>query len=391
MEFSCPDEVNFIKLPVILGVNRVNRKCQLDMTIVEGQIETLKKVKEALCSSGITRFNSIGEINHFIKNYETEKQQIPSLIESAVEAEIQAMHATLTRHQQICEELKAGIRNEIRQKTQELEVEIRKVKDKSKRSLFYKIVYFLKIKNLSRRKSNIEKNLESIIKERTCNAEAKIAKLEIKIANCLENKRAIISERCTKSFEDLAYTKEVVDGLYTLIAGAIGESSVVKALQQLSDDYYLFNDFSIKFDPPIYNKNEDDRIFSIQIDHLLVCQSGVFLVETKNWSRRSIENLDLRSPVKQILRTSYALFVLLNSDSRFNHITLEHHHWGSKKIPIRNVIVMVNEKPKEEFKHVKVLSLSELNGYIQYFEQLFSGKEVKCIFEYLKNRMNINP
>jgi len=241
---------------------------------------------------------------------------------------------------------------------------------------------------LSRRRSNLEKNLESIIKKKTSNAEDKVAKLEIEIADCLENKRKIISERCKESFEDMAYTKEVVDGLYALIAGAIGESSVVKALQQLSDDFYLFNDFSLNFDPPIYNRNEDDRIFSIQIDHLLVCQSGVFLLETKNWSRGSIENLDLRSPVKQILRNSYALFVLLNSGSKFNDIKLECHHWGSKKIPIRNVIVMTNAKPKEEFKHVKVLSLSELNGYIQYFEQSFSGKEVKSIFEYLKNRVN---
>ena len=360
------------------------------MTIVEGQIEPLKQLKEALSRSGITRFNSIGEIDRFIKNYETEKQQLPSLIESALEAEIQGMRSTLARDQQTYEELKAGIRNEITQKAQELEVETRKARDKSKRNFFYRIVYFLKIKNLSRRSSNLEENLESIIKKKTSNAEDKVAKLEIEIADCLENKRKIISERCKASFEDLTYTKEVVDGLYTLIAGAIGESSVVKALQQLSDDCYLFNDFSLIFDPPIYNKNEDDRIFSIQIDHLLVCQSGVFLLETKNWSRRSIENLDLRSPVKQILRTSYALFVLLNSDSKFNDIKLERHHWGTKKIPIRNVIVMTNEKPKEEFKHVKVLSLSELNGYIQYFEQLFSGNEVKSIFEYLKNRMNIN-
>jgi len=360
------------------------------MTIVEGQIEPLKQLKEALSRSGIKRFNSIGEIDRFIKNYETEKKQLPSLIESALEEEIQGMHSTLARHQQTYEELKAGIRNEITQKAQELEVETRKARDKSNRNLFYRIVYFLKIKNLSRRRSNLEKNLESIIKNKTSNAEDKVARLEVEIADCLENKRKIISERCKESFEDLTYTKEVVDGLYTLIAGAIGESSVVKALQQLSDDFYLFNDFSLNFDPPIYNKNEDDRIFSIQIDHLLVCQSGVFLLETKNWSRRSIESLDLRSPVKQILRTSYALFVLLNSDSKFNDIKLEHHHWGSKKIPIRNVIVMTNEKPKEEFKHVKVLSLSELNGYIQYFEQLFSGKEVKSIFKYLKNRMNIN-
>ena len=177
----------------------------------------------------------------------------------------------------------------------------------------------------------------------------------------------------------------MVDGLYTLIAGAIGENSVVNELQKLSDNYYLINDFSVEFNPPIYNKNEDDRIYSIQIDHLLICQSGVFLLETKNWSKQSLTNLDLRSPVEQILRTSYALFVLLNSESKYNDISLVDHHWGSKKIPIRNIIVMTYEKPKEEFKYVKVLSLNELNGYIKYFDQIFDETEVKSIFDYLNN------
>ncbi len=358
------------------------------MTIVEGQIEPLKRLKETLSRCGITRFNSLGEIDRFIKNYETERKQVPSLIESALEAEIQDMHAALARQQQIYEELNADIGHEITQKARKLEVEIAKARDKSRTNLFYRIIYFLKIKYFSRRKSSLENNFESILKKKTSNEKAKVAKLKIEIADCLENKRSIISERCKESLDDLAHTKEVVDGLYTLIAGAIGESSVVRTIQQLPDDCYLFNDFSLHFDPPIYNKNENDRIFSIQIDHLLVCQSGVFLLETKNWSKRSLENLDLRSPVKQILRTSFALFVLLNSD-KFSDINLEHHHWGSKKIPIRNIIVMTNEKPKEEFKHVKVLSLGELNGYIQYFEKLFSAKEVESIFEYLKSRMGI--
>jgi hypothetical protein len=43
------------------------------MTIVEGQIEPLKKLKESLNRSGITRFNSIGEINRFLRDYESEK------------------------------------------------------------------------------------------------------------------------------------------------------------------------------------------------------------------------------------------------------------------------------------------------------------------------------
>ena len=357
------------------------------MTIVEGEIEPLKKLKESLSRSGITRFNSIGEINRFLRDYESEKKQLPSQIESALEAEIQDMQSTLISHQQTYDELKTNIRNEIKQKIQKLEVETKQTSDKSNRNIFYKVFYFRKIKSLSRRKSSLENNLERIIKKKTSNAEYVVAKLKYKIDDCLENRKSIISERCKRSLDDLTYTKEVVDGLYTLVAGTIGESSVVKALQQLSDDCYLINDFSIKFYHPIYNRKENDRIFSIQIDHLLVCQSGVFLLETKNWSKTSVENLDLRSPVKQILRTSFALFVLLNSDSKLNDIKHERHHWGAKKIPIRNIIVMINEKPKEEFKHVKVLSINELIGYIQYFDQTFNGEEVKGIFEYLKKRM----
>ena len=100
-----------------------------------------------------------------------------------------------------------------------------------------------------------------------------------------------------------------------------------------------------------------------------------------------MENLDLRSPVKQILRTSFALFVLLNSDSKRNGIRLESHHWGAKKIPIRNIVVMINQKPKEAFRHVKILSLNELIGYIRYFDRTFNREEVKMIFECLKKKM----
>jgi len=65
------------------------------MTIVEGQIEPLKRLKEILSTNGITRFNSVGELNNFIKNYEAEKKEISSQIESAVDAEIQHMQSAV--------------------------------------------------------------------------------------------------------------------------------------------------------------------------------------------------------------------------------------------------------------------------------------------------------
>jgi len=48
---------------------------------------------------------------------------------------------------------------------------------------------------------------------------------------------------------------------------------------------------------------------------------------------------------------------------------------------------MTSEKPKEEFKHVKVLSLNELNGYIKYFDEIFSEAEAENIFNYLNSEI----
>lgn len=360
------------------------------MTIVIGQIESLKKLKEILNKNGVTRFNSIGEINSFIKNYESEKREIPKIIESSLDEEINNLQSELAKRQQIYDNLKVDTLNELNNEIKNLEKTLKQTIERSNKNLFNKIFYPLKIKKLSNKKSALENDLENIIHKKTYIKKHEVTKVKNKLDDYRENKKHIISIRCTEFYKELDSTKKVVDGLYTLIAGAIGENLIVNELQKLSDDYYLINDFSVRFNPPVYNKKENDRIFSIQIDHLLISKSGVFILETKNWSKQSIKNLDLRSPVEQILRTSYALFVLLNSESKFNNIRLENHHWGSKKIPIRNIIIMTNEKPKEEFKHVKVLSLNELNGYIKYFDQIFSEDEVKNIFNYLNNEKYSN-
>lgn len=297
------------------------------MAIVVGKIQTLKKLKDSLDEKGIHRFNSIGDINSFLKNYEHEKRSISKIEKNKLSKEIQALKDS-----------------------------IKLAKEKRGLNTLYKIYYGIKIKWLYYRKKSLENDYENIL-----------------------------SKRCKKSTQELVYIKETVEGLYTLISGAVGENAVVNELKKLPDSFYVINDFSLAFSPPIYNKKEDDRIASIQIDHLLICQSGVFVIETKNWSSESIQNLDLRSPVEQIKRTSYALFVTMNSESNLN---LADHHWGSKKVPIRNIIVMTNSVPREEFKYVKVLPLDNLNGYIKYFDAIFSDSEVENIFHHLNSGLN---
>jgi hypothetical protein len=80
---------------------------------------------------------------------------------------------------------------------------------------------------------------------------------------------------------------------------------------------------------------------------------------------------------------SFALFVLLNNDSSNYQIQLSDHHWGNQKISIKNLLVLMNTKPKEEFQFVKVLTLSELLGYINYFKPLYSSIETERIAEFL--------
>ncbi|WP_371194464.1 nuclease-related domain-containing protein [Glaciecola sp. SC05] len=296
------------------------------MTIVSGKIEPLKRLKEILHSHGIYRFNSIGDINAFLKQYESEKKNISTKVKHSTDDEIKDLEEALNST-----------------------IEMR---DKN---IFTKLLYYSKAKKLIKNHASLINNYE-----------------------------AVLSQRSSDSYRKLKFIKETVEGLSSVIAGAVGENAVVSELKKLSDEYYLINDFSLKFNPPIFNKRENDTIYSIQIDHLLVCQSGIFVIETKNWSSKSIEDLDLRSPVKQVKRASFALFVFLNSD---NSQGLIGNHWGRKKIPIKNIIIMTNKAPKTDFQHVKVLSLDKLNGYIQYFADIFDEAETEKIFTYLKDEI----
>lgn len=91
----------------------------------------------------------------------------------------------------------------------------------------------------------------------------------------------------------------------------------------------------------------------------------------------------MRSPVQQIKRASFALFVLLNNEKYGIQSDLDRHHWGDKKVSVKNLIVLVNSKPKEEFQYVKVLGLNELLSYISYFKRTYSDAEVQRIAEFL--------
>ncbi|WP_417557298.1 nuclease-related domain-containing protein [Mesoflavibacter zeaxanthinifaciens] len=344
------------------------------MAIIYGTIESLKSLKSKLLEKGITRFNSVGDIKTFISNYKQEKESILVDIVFNLEKE----------YIETCKNLKVKINNKSELKNFATEKFNIKINDLEKKIAFYENnrsvdlivkvfsalnLFFLK-KKYYRHISNKTKIINSHVEE----INRKIKKNELFIKEYETDKQNLIEKRAEPKLRELNYTRKVIENSKNLISGAIGESLVVKEVKKLTNDYTLINDFKLNFSNPIFYKKYNQLIYSIQIDHLLISKAGIFIIETKNWSKSSVNSISLRSPVEQIERTNFALYIYLSEN-----ITLNRHHWGEQQIPIRNLIVMINHKPKANFKYVKVKLLKEMNDYIRYFEPVLTEDQLKKI------------
>lgn len=352
------------------------------MTIISGEIETLKSLRKVLSDNNIQQFNSIAEINEFKKNYGFEKNKIPHNVEQALQEEVDGLKIILSEQQRELDKKKKEVNYQIQQKIDHLKEKKETLQKTKSKISFLDIFIAIRSRYLSRKLNKLKINSNKILKKKLSKYKYQLNEISKKIHHIETNKDDITHVRIKDEIVKLKRIRDIVDDSYPLIAGAIGENAVVTKLSELSDDYYLINDFKTEFNPPIFDKKTHEKIFSIQIDHILVSKAGIFSIETKNWNQKSLTNIDIRSPVSQIYRSSYALFVLLNSFT--SDLELDAHHWGRKSVPVRNIMAMTNAKPRKEFKNVKILKLNELNGYIQYFDDLFSANEVDILIDFLK-------
>lgn len=348
------------------------------MCKVYNQIGSLTTIKSHLRQNNVNDFNSINELLNFQKNYSNNRQQI------------------ISNHSILIEKEKGILEKEIEQLNKMIEINknefIQKLQSELKQSKE-------RLENLILPKSNIVNTLISYF--RSYEIKRKIRDIELnfesKVANFVQHNTNVLINKNSRynyivsDFSDAVYQSshseinelkrklQIIDQINNSIYGAIGENKVLNTLESLSDDYILINDFVYNFYPSIYNRQENDYIKSIQIDHILISPAGIFLIETKNWSENSLNNFNLRSPVEQVKRTNYAIYKLLTKKTNL----LDKHHWGNRKMPIRNIIVLINQKPNEEFQYVKILTLSELCNYIECFKPNLSPKETQTIANYL--------
>lgn len=348
------------------------------MARVYGITESLKSLKSELNGKGINRFSSVKQIKEFLSNYKLEKNTILKYESNKLDEEYSKTSSNLKKLIIKRDKIINSENDRINNKISDLNKKIDIIKSRNVNfiiKLFLKIKLYSLNKQLNKLISNKSSSIDLLVKDVNKNIQSN----ELFIKTYKKDKQNLIKKGAKSQLDELRRTRDVLENLKNLISGAIGENLVVKEIKKLGNDYALINDFNLNFSDPIYYKKQDDWIYSTQIDHLLISRAGIFLIETKNWSRKSVDTISLRSPIKQIQRSNFALYIYISEN-----IFLNEHHWGEQAIPIRNLLVMINNKPKEKFKFVTVKLLNELNGYINYFEPVLSEKQVDRITSLLK-------
>lgn len=350
------------------------------MCKVYNSIGSLNTINAFLHENETNDFKSLNELISFQQNYSANRLKIISEHQLLINKEKITLHNEIILLNTSIQIKKNEVEQKIRLTIEKLKHQIENL-PKVYSNWVQKFVYYLK-----------RYALEIIIGYKRLSFDFKIEysiRNSVKILIIKNNRYKYIdsnfsdavTESSLSNIKKIDRIKSLIDEINSFIFGAIGEQKVVDELEYLSDNNILINDFNYLYHKPIYYPKGNSYIKSVQIDHILITPSGIFLIETKNWSTNSLNDISFLSPVQQIKRANFVMFKII-TELNINH------HWGNRKIPIRNLIVLINQKPIEEFEFVKILTLKQLLGYVNYFKPSFSNEEIKRIADYLLDKQN---
>jgi hypothetical protein len=331
----------------------------------------------------ITFFNSLSDVISFRDEFQQRLSKIKGETTRAVLLEKEELgHKNSELSAEYSKKIKEQEALLIKEKA-EIESSLSCLKEPN---IFLKPFYIYKQYKLKKRLETLSINLEAESKRAFKNLNNTLLSVQQELHYMEQSVDKIIEERARIKSRDLYTAKSLIEENTTTLLGAIGEEKTIKELSTLPDSFFVINDFQYEFDRPLHNKSSNDWIRSIQVDHIVIGPSGVFVIETKNWSRNSIQSTELYSPVQQIRRINYALFFLLNHSVTNNLLPSFNDNWGSRKISVNSIVLLVNTRPNQEFQYVKLLSLNNLRPYLTYLKPVLTENETEQITEFLLQR-----
>ncbi len=190
-----------------------------------------------------------------------------------------------------------------------------------------------------------------------------------------------VAKRLADEHERKRRIDRALSDLASWRVGALGERKTLDALRELPDSYHVINDVNVRLKPPV--STEFGPIVSCQIDHVVVGPSGVFNIESKYWSKESLDNNSLYSPIQQTRRAGRGLFVAIQRKFGGPKVKIRKFRWSLRKFKVRSIISVTGAWPKSKPRYVKIMRPNRLVGYIQYFGQELTPDWVSKIARWL--------
>ena len=154
--------------------------------------------------------------------------------------------------------------------------------------------------------------------------------------------------------------------------GAGGENQVINELEKLDDSFHILCGVDMELHYWVtYNGRKNLK--SAQMDLVVVCPKGVFMIEVKNWSNQFANNNNSFSPYEQTEMAGRVLWISLQK--------------VVKNIRVTNILLSIkgNLPYNENYRSVYVSSLDRINSFLEKRQDELSEKEVKKIVKSLSS------
>jgi hypothetical protein len=159
-----------------------------------------------------------------------------------------------------------------------------------------------------------------------------------------------------------------------LKTGTRGENKVIDELSKLDDSYHVLCGVHLSL-PYAVTYNGSKNLRSAQMDIVVVCPKGVYMIEVKNWSNNYAKNNNSFNPYEQTERAGRVLWISLQGIFR--------------KVRVTNVLLSIqgNLEYNKKYRSVFVSSLDRINYFLMGRSDALTEKEIKNIVKDLKGHV----
>lgn len=310
-------------------------------------------LKHRLLRKGLGGFNSFEDIQYFKRNFS-------KIVKSSTEEERQKLNTII----EVLKKEEENLKKELEEKKSRLQQSLIKEKEE----LMEKPLDSKGRKRLKKIDKTLEKKLDKPFKK------------DIKQIKKTEKEQVLREKNLEKSVEKsvkhIHKAHEVIEKDKHFFVGAIGETAAIKELKKLPETYYIINEAKLSFTRSIRWKKYAEYVKSCKIDHVVVGPTGIFLIETKNWSPQSLINARF-TPHKQIDRAGYIFFIHMMKKFK-------------RKLPVYKTVATYKELPQIPYRYVDQLTIKELVNFILGKKRSLDDFEILLIVKWLQSSPRIN-